>query len=230
MPSSKRSKPVVLTQTDKKNREHKSAFIQQVRDAVDDHDTLYMFSYENMRSNHFKNVRLHFRDDKESKSRIFLGKNKLMQIALGRNPEDEYADNIREVSKRITGSVGLLFTTKSESEVEEYFLSSSSFEEEDFARAGFTSPRTVTLTNEMVTNHPVSMVEQFRKLGMPVEVKNGKVVLINNRSDFVVCREGKALSAEQCKILVHFGVKLATFQVRLVAKWSSESGMFSLIE
>mmetsp|Transcript_3446 Transcript_3446/g.3260 ORF Transcript_3446/g.3260 Transcript_3446/m.3260 type:complete len:231 (-) Transcript_3446:139-831(-) len=230
MPKSKRTKTVVLTQTDKKNREHKSAFIQQVRDAVDKHDTLYLFSYENMRSNHFKNVRMHFRDDEESASRIFLGKNKLMQIALGRNPEEEYAENIRQVSQRISGSVGLLFTNKSKNEVEEYFSSSSSLEEDDFARAGFKSPKKVVLTNDMVTNHPVSMVEQFRKLGMPVDVQNGKVTLVNHPNDFTVCHEGETLSAESCKILVHFGIRLATFQVNLVGRWSSENGQFQLLD
>ena len=219
---------VVLTQTDKKNREHKTAFIQQVRDAVDGHDTLYLFSYENMRSNHFKNVRMHFREpDMEGNvSRIFLGKNKLIQIALGRNPEDEYADNLRQVSKLVTGSVGLLFTSRPPSDVEEYF--SSSLLEEDFARAGSIAPTKAVLTNDMISNHPVSMVEQFRKLGMPVEVQNGKVVLIN-QSEFTVCREGDTLSAEACKILTHFGIKLATFQVDLVCRWSAQDGDFQML-
>ena len=67
---------------------------------------------------------MHFRSNamNEARSRIFLGKNKLLQIALGRTPEDEFSDNLRHVSKRIKGgSIGLLFTSSPQSEVEDYF-------------------------------------------------------------------------------------------------------------
>lgn len=123
--------------TDKRaTRDHKSKYVEEVRMAIDDHDSLYLFSYENMRSTKFKNIRLHFRetDQKESSSRIYLGKNKLLQIALGRTAEEEYADNLRHVAKRVTGgSVGLLFTSRPRDEVESYF---ANLVEEDFARAG----------------------------------------------------------------------------------------------
>merc|ERR1711865_749191 len=108
---------------------------------VDNHECLFLFSYENMRSNKFKDVRMHFRPESDSMkegddvtvpSRIFLGKNKLLQIALGRTPEDEYADNLRHVSNKISKSVGLLMTSKAREEVEEYF---SDLVEPDFARA-----------------------------------------------------------------------------------------------
>ena len=84
---------------------------------------------------------MHFRpqkDEMDVPSRIFLGKNKLLQIALGKTPEDEYSDNLRQVSKQITESVGLLFTSKPKSEVEEFF---ASYAEPDFARAGFVATK-----------------------------------------------------------------------------------------
>lgn len=210
---------VHLTQTDKRStREHKSSFIQEVRDAVDKHDSIYLFSYENMRSNKFKNVRLEFRGTDDVPSRIFLGKNKLIQIALGRNAEEEYADNLRNVAKLVTGgSVGLLFTSRPRDQVEGYF---SSMVEADFARAGSVSSRTFTVTNEMLDLFPVSMMEQFRKLGMPVEIKVGKVILRDGLKEFRVCKEGETLSAEKCKMLVHFDVKVADFKVDLVCRWA----------
>mmetsp|Transcript_36563 Transcript_36563/g.53678 ORF Transcript_36563/g.53678 Transcript_36563/m.53678 type:complete len:242 (-) Transcript_36563:285-1010(-) len=234
MPKSKRSQVVALTQTAKKTRDHKATVINDVREAIDAHSSLYLFSYENMRSNKFKNIRMDFRrgdntsggggedmDEDDVKdtnsSRIFLGKNKLLQIALGKTPEDEYADNLRQVSKLISGSVGLLLTNRSPKEVEHYF---SNLVEEDFSRAGSTAPRRVELTNEMICSHPVSMVEQFRKLGLPVEVQNGKVGLIGGKEKYVVCEKGASLNAEQCKVLVHFGVKLAEFRVTLTCRWS----------
>jgi mRNA turnover protein 4 len=210
---------VALTNTEKRTtREHKSSYIQQVRDAVDKHESLYLFSYENMRSSKFKNVRLEFRGSDEVPSRIFLGKNKLLQIALGRNSEEEYSDNLQHVAKGITGgSVGLLFTSRPRNEVEGYF---SSMVEPDFARAGSVSSRTVMATNEMLDRFPVSMMEQFRKLGMPVEIKVGKVILRDGLTEYRVCKDGETLSAEKCKLLVHFETKVADFKVDLVSRWA----------
>lgn len=212
---------VALTQTEKRStRESKSSFVDEVRNAVDNHDALYLFSYENMRSNKFKEVRMHFRPSpmNDVPSRIFLGKNKLLQIALGRSPEEEYSDNLRHVSKRITGgSVGLLFTSRPRTEVEEYF---ANLVKPDFARAGFVSTRTVHISRDMLVNFPASMVEQFRKLGLPTKVDNGKVVFMDGQNEFRLCKEGETLSAEKCKLLVQFGIKLSEFKVHLLCRWS----------
>ena len=223
---------MALTQTAKKTREHKTNYVEMVREAIDGNSRLYLFSYENMRSNHFKDVRLHFRgdgkdnnkmDDKDgsTEGRIFLGKNKLLQIALGRTPEDEYADNLSQLSKILTGSVGILCTNQNSKDVEEYF---AKLAVEDFARAGAVAPKTVVLTQEQVETHPVSMVEQFRKLGLPVEVKNGRVAFVGGRQEWEVCKEGKELGVEQCKILVHMGVKLSLFKIGLVSRWEKDEG------
>ena len=182
-----------------------------------------------MRSNHFKDVRLHFRgktnamDDGEGngEGRLFLGKNKLLQIALGRSSEDEYSDNLHQISKTLTGSVGILCTSQSPKDVENYF---SNLAIEDFARAGQVSPKKVVLSKEHIETHPVSMVEQFRKLGLPVEVKNGRVAFVGGREDWEVCKEGDELSVEQCKILVHMGVKLAVFRIDLLTCWEKNEG------
>jgi len=220
---------VALTKTAKKTRDHKASVVDEIRSAIDEHETLYLFSYENMRSNKFKAIRMDFRKpDMEGKSsRIFLGKNKLLQIAMGRTPEEEYGDNLRQVSKLTSGSVGLILTSRPRDEVESYF---SSLVEEDYARAGSKASQKFVITNEMVATHPVSMVEQFRKLGLPVEVQNGRVGLIGGKTEHVVCKEGVTLSAEACKLLVHFGVKLAEFRVKLICRWSSGDGDFQMLD
>jgi mRNA turnover protein 4 len=181
-----------------------------------------------MRSNHFKDVRLHFRDSSSSMSddeggegRLFLGKNKLLQIALGKSSEDEYADNLHQLSKSLSGSVGILCTNRTSKDVEEYF---ANLAVDDFARAGQVSPKTVVLSKSQIETHPVSMVEQFRKLGLPVEVKNGRVAFVGGREEWEVCNEGKELTVEQCKILVHMGVKLAVFRIELLRRWEKEEG------
>ena len=221
---------VALTKTPKRGtRDHKATFIQEVRDAVDNHENLFLFSYENMRSSKFKDIRMHFRsngkDDMDVPSRIFLGKNKLLQIALGKSPEDEYSDNLRNVSKQIKESVGLLFTSKPKSEVEQFF---ANYSEPDFARAGFVATKEIFVTNEMLFNHPVSMVEQqFRKQGLPVKIDNGKIVLQDGKTEHRLCKEGETLSPEKCKLLMHFGIKLSEFSVKLVCHWSN--GEFELL-
>ena len=206
---------VSLTQTEKRaTRDHKSKYIQQVRDAVDQHKTVYLFNYENMRSNKFKDVRLEYRDD----SRIFLGKNKLLQIALGRTPEEEYSDNLRHLAKGIAGgSVGLLITSKPAKEVEGYFATLS---EPDFARAGARATAEVYIAEDRMSNFPVSMMEQLRKLGMPVEIKQGKVVLREGLEKYRLCKKDEVLSAEQCKLLKHFEMKTVHFEVKLMCRWS----------
>ncbi len=158
--------------------------------------------------------------DMEGKSsRIFLGKNKLMQIALGHTEEDEYGDNLRAVSKHITGSVGLLMTSKSEDDVLTYF---ENLAEEDFARAGSVAPKEIIITNDMLYKFPVSMFEQFRKLGMPVEISTGKIILIGGKEKYIVCKEGDVLSVEACKMLVQFGIKVSEFKLNLVCKWTKD--------
>lgn len=260
---------MALTKTAKKTREHKSKYIDAVRGAIDTTERVYLFSYENMRSNHFKDVRLHFRDRGGSSSssgssagvgdggggdddtmdngkddddvddvddtneeaggiqrgggggRLFLGKNKLLQIAFGRTQEDEYSDNLSRLSPLLSGSVGVLCTNRDASHVEEYFATLSV---EDYARAGTVASKTILITNAMIETHPVSMVEQFRKLGLPVEVQNGRVGMVGGREEYEVCKKDKELSVEQCKILVHMGVKLAVFKIELIRRWEKENG------
>jgi len=118
-----------------------------------------------------------------------------------------------------------LFTSRPRKEVEEYF---AYFVEPDFARAGFQAPNAVTVDNSMLEVFPVSMVEQLRKLGLPTKVDNGKVILMDDRTEFRICKQGEILSAEKCKLLVQFGKKISEFRVRLVCRWSG--GEFEMLE
>ena len=49
MPTSKRVKKVNLTQTSKRTREGKQNLINDVRTAIDDYDSVFLFSFDNMR-------------------------------------------------------------------------------------------------------------------------------------------------------------------------------------
>jgi mRNA turnover protein 4 len=52
--------------------------------------------------------------------RFFLGKNRVIAIALGRSKESECRENLHEVSKRLKGQCGIVFTDKPKSEVIRY--------------------------------------------------------------------------------------------------------------
>lgn len=101
MPRSQRNQKVSLTKTAKKGRELKQGIVSEVRKCVDEYPSLYVFSFVNLRSKLLKEVRMDFRKD----SRFFMGKNKVMILALGRSEQDEYQDGLREVSKRLKGQV-----------------------------------------------------------------------------------------------------------------------------
>lgn len=102
MPRSQREQRVSLTKTAKKGQELKQGIVGEVRKCVDEYSSIYVFSFLKLRSKLLKEVRMDFRKD----SRFFMGKNKVMMIALGKTVADEYQDNLRQISKRLRGQVG----------------------------------------------------------------------------------------------------------------------------
>ncbi|KAA0707519.1 mRNA turnover protein 4 -like protein [Triplophysa tibetana] len=170
---------------------------------------------ENMRNNKLKDVRTAWKH-----SRFFLGKNKVMMIALGKGPTDEYKDNLHKLSRFLRGEVGVLFTNKTKEEVKEYF---SNFKEVDYARAGNQATMAVTLDEGPLEQFPHSMEPQLRQLGLPTALKKGVVTLIK---DFEVCKDGDTLTPEQARILKFFGIEMAEFKLSIKCMWNSETGDF----
>ncbi|XP_052425727.1 mRNA turnover protein 4 homolog [Carassius gibelio] len=215
MPKSKRDKKVSLTKTTKKGLEAKQNLIEELRKCADIYRYVFVFSVENMRNNKLKDIRTAWKH-----SRFFFGKNKVMMIALGKGPTDEYKDNLHKVSRFLRGEVGVLFTNKTKDEVQEYF---SSFKEVDYARAGNVASMAVTLDEGPLEQFPHSMEPQLRQLGLPTALKKGVVTLIK---DFEVCKEGDTLTPEQARILKLFGTEMAEFKISVKCMWNSESGEF----
>ncbi|XP_053136587.1 mRNA turnover protein 4 homolog [Hemicordylus capensis] len=215
MPKSKRDKKVSLTKTTKKGLEVKQNLIGELRKCVDTYKRLFIFSFTNVRNNRLKDIRNAWKH-----SRIFFGKNKVMMVALGRSPTDEYKDNLHQVSKHLRGEVGLLFTSRTKDEVLDWF---SKFKESDFARAGNKATLTVGLDMGPLEQFPHSMEPQLRQLGLPTALKKGVVTLI---SDYEVCKEGDVLTPEQARILKLFGYKMADFKVTIRSVWHAETGDF----
>ena len=72
MPKSRRDKVVALTQTKKKGREWKGGLIDNVREALEDYSSVYVFRCQNLRNNAFKELKSELKET----SRFFMGSNK----------------------------------------------------------------------------------------------------------------------------------------------------------
>ncbi|GAA0183360.1 hypothetical protein LIER_30783 [Lithospermum erythrorhizon] len=212
MPKSKRNKQVTLSKTKKKGREHKESIVSTIREAVEQYNSAYVFSFENMRNIKFKE----FRDQLKASSRFFLGSNKVMQVALGRSVSDEIRTGLYNISKVLRGDSGLLLTNLPNEEVHRLF---NEFEEYDFARTGTLATEKVELNEGPLDQFTHEMEPFLRKQGMPVRLNKGVVELI---SDYVVCEEGKPISPEASRILRLMGIKMATFRLHLLCRWSPE--------
>ncbi|KAK9093773.1 hypothetical protein Scep_025242 [Stephania cephalantha] len=212
MPKSKRDRKVTLSKTKKKGREHKESIVNSIREAVEKYSSAYVFSFENMRNLKFKE----FRDQLKSTSRFFLGSNKVMQIAIGRSVADEIQPGLHKVSKLIHGDTGLFFTNMPKEEVMRLF---EEYEEYDFARTGSKATEKVELKEGPLEQFTHEMEPFLRKQGLPVRLNKGVVELV---SDFVVCEEGKPLSPESARIVRLLGIKMATFRLHLICRWSLE--------
>ncbi|KAK9929481.1 hypothetical protein M0R45_026577 [Rubus argutus] len=210
MPKSKRDRPVTLSKTKRKGREHKEAVVNTIKQASEDYNSVYVFSFENMRNLKFKE----FRDQLKTTSRFFLGSNKVMQIALGRSESDEIKDGLHKVSEVLHGNAGLCFTNLPKEEVERLF---NEYEEYDFARTGSIATEKVELKEGPLEQFSHEMEPFLRKQGMPVRLNKGVVELV---ADYLVCEEGKPLSPESARILRLLGSKTATFRLHLICRWS----------
>jgi mRNA turnover protein 4 len=198
--------PVSLTKTKQDRRGNKSKLIDSIRAAAEQFSSAYVFSMENVRSERFKELRAEWSD-----SRFFLGKNRLMALALGETPEAAHRPALDELAADVHGDVGLLFTDRAHKAVASFF---ASYGTADYARAGFMPEASVRVEAGRLETLPHTMLDQLRKLGMPVRLDKGVLVLPQAYS---LCTAGKALTPEQGRLLKYFGHQLAVFKMQLVS-------------
>jgi mRNA turnover protein 4 len=268
MPKSKRARVYHLTQVTKKGREQKDKLFANIRECIPQYQHCFVFSVDNMRNNYLKDVRhelsdcryvprhwhrIHdlrkttmspgpkqlFKTDTRLFYSIFFGKTKLTARALGTTPEEAQADGLHELTKYLSGSVGLIFTNRPPQELIDYF---ANLTQVDFARAGAVAPRDFIVPpgqvfstgGEVPAEHdvPVShtLEPELRRLGMPTRMVKGKVHLECAEPGYVVCREGDVLDARQTRLLKLFSVCMSEFRVALLAYWSSGSGEVTELE
>lgn len=223
MPKSKRAKVVHLSKTTKKGKELTLKLFAAIRESADQYSYIHVFAVDNMRNTYLKKVRSHF----ASTGRMFFGKTKVMAKALGHTAEEEHLPGLHKLAPYLVGDVGLLFTSQRPEEVIEFF---ESYEQTDFARAGVTAPRDVTVPEGVVYSRggevpkeedvPVahSLEPTLRQWGMPTRLVKGKVMLDGPHE---VCTEGQELNSHQTALLKMFGIALADFRVQVKAYYGS---------
>ncbi|KTW32592.1 uncharacterized protein T551_00077 [Pneumocystis jirovecii RU7] len=232
MPKSKKSKIISLTRTDKKGQEHKKKLFEDIRNCIDKYEYIWVFSVENMKNVHFKEVRREWKC-----SRFFVGRLRIIAKSLGITKDEEYRENLNELAKQLLhGNVGVLFTSESVPTVVDFF---SKFSRMDFARSGFISPLTFIVPSGTVysrggqipeesdTPLPHTLEPILRNLGMPTLLKNGQITLFN---EYTICKKGDVLDNRQTKLLKIFGIITSEFKIRLKGYWSSFNNEVKLME
>jgi mRNA turnover protein 4 len=213
MPKSKRAQVVHLTKTNTDRRALKRELAQLVQESVDEYDSCYVFSFGGLRSNHFKELRAEWSD-----SRFLLGKNKVLALALtGGEGSAPYRPGLDALAGDIRGNVGLLFTSRPSTEVRTFF---DDYSVPDFARSGFVPNKTIVLSASRLTELPHTMADQLKKLGVPVRLDKGVVVITE---DCNLCLKGVPITPEQGRLLKIFGHELAEFKITLVSVWQSST-------
>ena len=129
---------------------------------------------------------------KRSDSKFFLGKNKVIQVALGKTPEEEHAPNTSQISKYLKGHICLLASNKSKEDVNKAL---KELEVEDFAVSGAIADFTVFLEKGLTAldAYTHSLEPYLKQLGLPVKLNFQKLELM---SDVYVCREGQVINVE----------------------------------
>ena len=140
---------------------------------------------------------------------------------MGRSKENEYKENLHEITKRLVGQVVLMFTNESQEQVEKWF---ANYSEKEYARSGNTATATFTIPEGPLdeNTYPASMEPNLRKLGIPTSLVKG---VVHVTQDHEVCKEGDTLTPEQCTVLERFYQTQVEFRMDLRCVWHS-SGIF----
>ncbi|CEM05472.1 unnamed protein product [Vitrella brassicaformis CCMP3155] len=220
MPKSKRDRPIALTKVKRKDPARKEKLIEELRQATDKFQYVYLLDLDNQRNVYQKMVR-----EKMKPGRVFCGKNKLMQVALGLTPETECQDNIHHIARRLRGERALLITDKRPDDIERFC---ADFRPEEFARSGFTATETIVLPEgtDALSKFPHSVEPHLRALGLPTLLKDGVIHLMGS---YTVCREGQPLTPEQAQLLKQLGIKMARFEMYINSYWARQEGQFTAV-
>jgi mRNA turnover protein 4 len=116
MAKSKRNKEVPLTKVNKKNYgDKKTKIVANIHKHLDKFTYCFSFTWKNMTNVPMAELRNFW-----SNSIFVIGKNKVMQVALGKNEEEEHKVNAHKLSSFLKNNCGLFFTNEEPDRVIEY--------------------------------------------------------------------------------------------------------------
>lgn len=146
-----------------------------------------------------------------------------MAKALGKDANEELLEGVHELSSKLTGDIGLMFTNEADEKVQEYM---ESLCEIDYARAGCIAPETFVVTADQcpLKNRetdeliPATAEPQLRAAGLPSTLRGGHIMLTKDCHQ--ICEDGQKLNSDQCKLLKLIGLRVSHFRIHLVGKYS----------
>jgi mRNA turnover protein 4 len=198
-----------MGKTKKQTVANKEALVEQIQEALDAYAHVYVFAVHNMRVEKMNRVRERFKGT----TRFFMGKNKVMAVALGRSHELEYKPRLASVAEHLLGNCALMCSNEALGDVQAAF---ADFGESDYARSGCVAVRTVAFAEGALPQFAHTMDPYLRKLGMPCVLKRGVITL---ERAYTVCTAGDVLTPDQAQLLKLLDIKMAEFAFTLTCHW-----------
>ena len=155
-------------------------------------------------------------------SMFLVGKNKVMQVSLGKDKESTFMNNTYLLSRHLRGNSGLFFSNEGPDYILDYFKNYSC---PYFGSSGTIANETLIIErgSDMLKDFPSSMESQFRQLGVSLKLDKGHFVVL---SDFTLCTKGNPLSADQAQMIKHLGIKMDEFRIDIKGYWQKSTGDF----
>ena len=109
MAKSKRNRVVPLTKVSKKENlsVKKTQLVEKIENYLKEYENCYVFRYKNMTTMPMQELRNYW-----SSSKFLIGKNKVLQVALGKSEDDEPKLNSHKLSSYLKSNCGLFFSNE----------------------------------------------------------------------------------------------------------------------
>ncbi|CAC9699278.1 ribosome biogenesis protein MRT4, putative [Plasmodium sp. DRC-Itaito] len=212
MPKSKRNVKISLTKVKKKvnKKEMKDLKLLEIKKMIQIPNVyVYVLDIRTYSNNNLKIAIEHFKPN----GKFFIGKNKLMKLALGINENNEIKPNMSKISELLIGNRILLITKDGPLSVLKFF---NEFQPEEYIKHGNISPQDITLKCGDVLNVPVSMQKDLQKRKLNFDIIDQKIILKENK---VLAEKDKLISLENSKILRMLNMKIAFFDITVLGYW-----------
>ena len=207
MAKSRRTKKVGISEGIKKKRKDKSEIIKSIHEYVQKYDYIYVVKLLNQRNSSLKDLRANLEP-----GRILIGKNKLLQVALKMETEDNTGKNAHEISTFLRGERGLIFTDASPDELKRVLLESSCME---IGRQGSVSDITCTAEPDTELAMQLKGAELYMRKQYPHLESTVRSDLGQNK--IILCEKGSQLDKYQYLLLKYLDIPTVRFEVKPIA-------------